>query len=415
MSEEKQSLLTPVMRWFLFAMVLANVASHMYVMLLPIYLKELGASVAQIGMVFTLSSLVPLALQIFGGYISDSIGRLRAVAIGSIGGVIGQTMMLFSPTWQWMLVAISVANIARSFVAPSFGAFIAEQSTQETRGRVYGLSETIFQIVSVVGPPLGGFIAFRYGFRIMLLVSTILYTIAALLRIWMARAARFTSESKPRKLSFRSFRTQMVAMIGLILSGGLVTWIFITDGVGDVAWRLSDQLFPLYLNEEIGMTVAQIGILEAVFGIAMMSATLPAGWLSDKIGERITIMLGFFFVFLGFVVFLQSQDIFGVTIAWAVFGLGIGGLVPPYESIVSKAVPENMRGTAFGLFRTSLGVVSLPAPWIGAQLWERYNPKLPFQLTAISTLITIVIVWFKFKLPGNGQAGPDGEPSGQEN
>jgi MFS family permease len=366
-------------------------------------------------MVFTLSSLVPLALQIFGGWISDSIGRLKAVAIGSIGGVIGQTMMLFSPTWQWMLVAISVASVARSFVAPSFGAFIAEQSTQETRGRVYGLSETIFQIVSVIGPPLGGFIAFRYGFRSMLLVSTILYTIAALLRIWMARAARFTSESKTRKLSFRSFRTQMVAMIGLILSGGLVTWIFITDGVGDVAWRLSDQLFPLYLNEEIGMTVVQIGILEAVFGIAMMSATLPAGWLSDKIGERITIMLGFFFVFLGFVVFIQSQDIIGVAIAWAVFGLGVGALVPPYESIVSKAVPENMRGTAFGLFRTSLGVVSLPAPWIGAQLWERYNPKLPFQITAISTLITIVIVWFKFKLPGNGEAGPEGEPSGQEN
>ena len=47
------------MRWFLFAMVLANIASHMYMMLLPVFLKEMGASVAQVGMVFTLSSLVP--------------------------------------------------------------------------------------------------------------------------------------------------------------------------------------------------------------------------------------------------------------------------------------------------------------------------------------------------------------------
>jgi len=399
------------MRWFLFAMVLANIASHMYMILLPVFLKEMGASVAQVGMVFTLSSLVPLGLQIFGGWISDSIGRLKAIAIGSIGGVVGQTMMLFSPTWQWMLVAISVASIASAFIAPSFGAFIAEQSTEKNRGRVYGVSETIFQIVSVVGPPLGGFLAFRYGFRAMLLVSTIMYTAAAALRIWMARAAKFSSESQPKKLSFRSFRTQLGAMIGLILSGGLVTWIFISDGVGDVAWRLSDQLFPLYLNEEIGLTVAQIGIIEAVFGIAMMSATLPSGWLSDKIGERITIMLGFFFVFLGFIIFLQSSDIVGVTIAWGVFGFGIGGLVPPYESIVSKAFPEDMRGTAFGLFRTSLGVVSLPAPWIGAQLWERFNPKVPFQITTISTLITIVIVWFKFKLPGNGEAVPNGEPA----
>jgi MFS family permease len=320
-------------------------------------------------------------------------------------------MMVVSPTWQWMLVAISIASIARAFVAPSFGAFIAEQSTESTRGRVYGVSESIFQVVSVVGPPLGGFIAFRFGFRIMLLVSTILYGIAAIMRIWMARTARFRSESQPRKLSFRSFRAQLGAMIGLILSGGLVTWIFITDGVGDIAWRLSDQLFPLYLKEEIGLTVAQIGILEAVFGIGVMIATLPAGWLSDKIGERITIMLGFFFLFLGFVLYLQSQDYIGVGIAWGVFGLGVGGLVPPYESIVSKAVPEDMRGTAFGLFRTSLGVVSLPAPWIGAQLWERFNPKVPFQITSISMLISIVIVWFKFKLPENGETVPEVEPA----
>jgi MFS family permease len=411
LTDEKQSLLTPVMRWFLFAMVLANVASNMYVMLLPVFLKELGASVAQVGLVFTLSSLVPLALQIFGGWISDSIGRLRAIAIGSVGGVIGQFMMVASPTWQWMLVAISIASIARAFVGPSFGAFIAEQSTEVTRGRVYGLSGTIFQVVSVIGPPLGGFIAFRYGFRYMLLVSAILYCIAALIRIWMARTARFKAEKKSKKLSIRTFRTQLGTMIGLILSGGLVTWIFITDGVGDIAWRLSDQLFPLYLNDQIGLTVAQIGLLEAVFGIAMMTATLPAGWLSDKIGERITIMIGFFLVFLGFVFYLQSQDIIGVGIAWAVFGLGVGGLVPPYDSIVSKAVPEHMRGTAFGLFRTSLGVISLPSPWIGAQLWERFNPKVPFQITSISTLITIVIVWFKFKLPENGKAVPEVEPA----
>jgi MFS family permease len=110
-------------------------------------------------------------------------------------------------------------------------------------------------------------------------------------------------------------------------------------------------------------------------------------------------------------VYLQSQDIIGIGIAWAVFGLGIGGLVPPYDSIVSKAVPEHMRGTAFGLFRTSLGVISLPSPWIGAQLWERFNPKVPFQITSVSTLITIVIVWFKFRLPENGEAVPEAEPA----
>ena len=70
---DQQPLLTPLLRRFMFAMVLANIAGSMYSILLPIYLTELGASMVQVGLVFTLSSVVILILQIFGGWISDSI------------------------------------------------------------------------------------------------------------------------------------------------------------------------------------------------------------------------------------------------------------------------------------------------------------------------------------------------------
>ena len=86
-TQPKEQLLTPLMRWFLLAMVLANIAGTMSRLLMPIYLTELGASVGQVGLVFTLASVVILALQVLGGWISDNIGRLRAIAIGSVGGV----------------------------------------------------------------------------------------------------------------------------------------------------------------------------------------------------------------------------------------------------------------------------------------------------------------------------------------
>ena len=72
---------------------------------------------------------------------------------------------------------------------------------------------------------------------------------------------------------------------------------------------------------------------------------------------------------------------------------------PAYQSLISKSVPQHLRGTAFGLFSTSLGIISLPAPWIGAQLWDRVSPQFPFTITAIALLLTVVPIWFKFKLP----------------
>ena len=135
-NKQKPRLITPVLAKFMAAMVLANVAGSMQRMMLPLFVSELGASVAQVGLVFTLANIVPLLLQVFGGWVSDNYGRLRAVAIGSIGGVVGHVVIAFAFSWEWVLIGLSIGSIARSLVGPSFSAFIAEQSSEENRGRV---------------------------------------------------------------------------------------------------------------------------------------------------------------------------------------------------------------------------------------------------------------------------------------
>jgi MFS family permease len=100
MAQNKTPLLTPLMRWFLLAMILANIAGSMTNLLMPVYLTELGASVGQVGLVFTLTSVVILVLQILGGWISDSIGRLRAIAIGSLGFISLPAPWLGAQLWE---------------------------------------------------------------------------------------------------------------------------------------------------------------------------------------------------------------------------------------------------------------------------------------------------------------------------
>ncbi|MFN2265301.1 MAG: MFS transporter [Anaerolineales bacterium] len=397
-----KTLLTPLMRWFMFAMVLANIAGSMYTLMLPIYLTELGASISQVGLVFTLSSIVILILQIFGGWISDSIGRLRAIAIGSVGGVLGFIFMLLATSWEMMLLAIAVSQIPYALVGPSFGAFIAENSTHETRGQVYGITETIYQITGVLGPPLGGFLAGLYGFKVMLLAATICYTFAAGLRIWMATTMRSPDESSPQKLTVKSFKSSLTLMIGMILGGGVITWIFITDGVRDIAFRLSGELEPLYLEQIAGISLVQIGFLGSIFSIAMMFTPILSGRISDRYGERVPISVGFLMIFFAYLIFLQASDFIGFAITWVVFGISVGLLSPAYQSLLSKVVPRKNLGIFTGMFYSSQGLISLPAPYIGAQLWERFNPRLPFIITALLALISVIPTWFKFKIPNEG-------------
>jgi MFS family permease len=162
-----------------------------------------------------------------------------------------------------------------------------------------------------------------------------------------------------------------------------------------------------------GLNLEQIGLTSSIFGLMMMLTVIPAGLLADKAGERVGIALGFGVVGISLAVLMLTP--FGYfwmyLLGWGIAGMGVGLLQPAYQSLISKAVPEKMRGTAFGLFSTSLGLVSLPAPWIGAQLWQSVSPRFPFIITTVVVFLSIIPVWFKFKLAknGNGSANATAE------
>lgn len=408
---KKAPLLSNLVLLFLIAMILANVGGNMYGPLLPLYLEDLGAGIAQIGLFFTLAQVIPLALQILGGWISDTIGRLRAIAFGSIAGVFAYVALILSPTWQWLLLASAFLAIGSSLVGPSFDAFIAENSSEENRAKVFGITQALFMIVSVIGPVLGGWLAGMFGFKFMFLIAAGLYLFATAIRIAMARHALRGQEANPRRLSLESLKTNLGTMFGLIVAGGVITWILLTDGVRDISFALSMNLFSVYMEKYGGLTIIQIGLMNSIFGLFMMLTTIPGGWLADKAGERVNIVIGFVLigVALGMLVYIPAGLIALYVMGWALAGMGVGLMTPAYQSLISKAVPQKVRGTAFGLFSTSLGLVSLPAPWIGAQLWERVSPRFPFVITAVVSVLSVIPVWFKFKLPRNVAGNGNGE------
>ncbi len=396
----KQPLLSNLILLFLFAMILANIGGNMYGPLLSLYIKNLGASVAQIGLFFTLSSVIPLVLQILGGWISDTLGRLRAIAIGSVVGIFTYVALIAAPTWQWLLLAMAFQAITGSLIGPSFDAFLAEHSSEKNRARMFGISQALYAIVGVVGPLLGGWLVDLYGFKTMLMVAAVFYFFATVIRVSMAREASRKSKTPAEKLSFSGLKSNLGTMLGLLLAGGVITWILITDGVRDISFGLSMNFLPVYMQQYGFMNFRQIGLMNSLLGLFIMLTTIPGGWLADKISERFVIMMGFLAigVAIWMVIALPPGNVWLYGSSWALAGIGIGLMTPAYQSLISKAVPRKVRGTAFGLFSSSLGLVSLPAPWIGGQLWEKVGPRSPFVITIIVSFLSIIPAFFKFKL-----------------
>ncbi len=393
------SLFTPALLVFMVGMILANIAGAMNGSLMPLYVQSLGADTKQIGLFFTISAIAPLVLQILGGFVSDSIGRLKAVAIGSIAGSIGYVLYAVAPAWGWLLVGHAVSRLAGCFVAPSFQAFIAEQSTEETRARVFAVSESAFAIVGIVGPPIGGFLSQRYGFRWMFIAAGALYLTA--IRVGMAVRSRNRSSSTyhaPQKMTLAALKSSMGAMVALVLAGGVMTWLFLSDSVNDIAFSVANHFDPIYQSNVIGMSNIQITWVISAFSIVRMIALPFGGVFADKAGERTGICLGHLLCGLGGAVFLLGTAYHHFVLVSALYGLGVALLSPAYNSLISKEVPINIRGTAFGLVSTTLGIASLPAPYVGGLMWAKFGPKAPFVLPLLASMSMAAILWFK--LPG---------------
>lgn len=404
---KKAPLLTPLLLLFMLAMILANMGGSMYGPLEALYLKELGAGISQIGLFYTLSQIIPLLLQILGGWVSDSLGRLRAIAIGSVIGVFVYVPLLLANRWEWVLIASALSAMTRSLVGPSFDAFIADHSAPENRARLFGITQTLYSLVSVVGPVMGGYMVEAFGFKGMLLAAALLYLAATVIRVGMAREASKSQAAPSNKLSFASLKTNLGAMIGLILAGGLFTWIMITDGIRDIFFNMSFSFMSVYMQDIASLSISQIGIMSSIFGVAMMVVMIPAGWLADKAGERVNIAISFLFMAfsIGMIATVPPRSpVWVYGLGWVIAGIGVGLATPAYQSLISKAVPSRLRGVAFGLFSTSLGLVSLPAPVIGGFLWENVSPRFPFMLTAAASLLVIIPAWFKFKIDPNLEA-----------
>jgi hypothetical protein len=48
---------------------------------------------------------------------------------------------------------------------------------------------------------------------------------------------------------------------------------------------------------------------------------------------------------------------------------------------------------------TSLGIISLPSPWIGSQIWTHFGPKAPFFTTVVIGTLAIIPAWLKLVPP----------------
>jgi len=128
----------------------------------------------------------------------------------------------------------------------------------------------------------------------------------------------------------------------------------------------------------VGVQAALIPLVYLLFNLIYGIGALPAGMLSDRIGPRRIIFLSFIlfgFIYLGFAKATQTLHIW---LLFALYGIFMAMNEGVQKAYLATIIPQEFKGTGFGLYNTLTGVAVLPASLMGGLLWDRLGPHATF-------------------------------------
>jgi MFS family permease len=153
--------------------------------------------------------------------------------------------------------------------------------------------------------------------------------------------------------------------------------------------RFSEAFLVLKAQAD-GFPVAFVPLVLVVMNAVYAIAAYPAGVLSDRIGRNGIVIVGIGLLIAADLTLAFCTSVPAVLLGVAFWGLHMGLTQGLFATLVADTAPEELRGTAFGVFSLAGGVAILVASVLAGALWDRYGPQATFLAGAAFTVISLV-------------------------
>jgi MFS family permease len=271
-------------------------------------------------------------------------------------------------TVGWVVAARFIDRVGKGVRDAPRDALIADLAPADLRGASFGLRQALDTVGAFVGP-LAAIVLMSLSagnFRLVFWVAVAPAFISlAVMVLAVKEPGRHEAAARPRP---------SLAGVGL-LPGRF--WATVAVATILTLARFSEA-FLILRSQSAGLAIALAPVVMVVMNIVYALAAYPAGALSDRIGRYGLLAAG--------VACLIVADLIlalGPTVALVMTGVGFWGLHMAltqgiFASLVADAAPENLRGTAFGIFNFAGGVALLVASVLAGGFWDAYGPEATF-------------------------------------
>ncbi|MEM5778189.1 MAG: MFS transporter [Candidatus Aenigmatarchaeota archaeon] len=352
---------------------------------LPAFLTEMveAATAPQLlGLITGLSDASSSFIKTFSGWLSDKLRKRKTLSVlgyfltGFFVGAIG-----FARNWAEVLIYRVLGWVGRGTREPPRDALLADSVDKRFYGHAFGFHRAMDTLGAIIGPLIAFFFIPLIGFRNIFFLSFIPGALAVLI------IAIGVKERVKTKLKIKSFMGHIKSLPKEFQTFLFIMFIF---GIGNfnrtlLLLRVQEVLSPI-----TGIVIA--GSMAVLFytirNIAQAITDYGVGSLSDKIGKKIPLLLGFFLfgiMSLGFI--YSSTNIFYFILLFVISGISAAAYTALEKAYAADLLSSNIRGTGYGILQTIDGIGDFISSFVVGTLWIIFSPVIAFVYSAILSFV----------------------------
>ncbi|MCD6451274.1 MAG: MFS transporter [Acidobacteria bacterium] len=358
--------------------------------LLPLFLTNvLKASSPVIGLIEGIAEATASLLKTLSGWLSDRIHRKKIfVFYGYLVSALTKPLFYFVTFWQQVLFLRFFDRVGKGVRTSPRDALISDLAKRRVRGKSFGFHRAM----DTAGAIVGSLLAFSLmsllasNYRLIFLIAAI----PAFIAISLIPLIEEKKKEKPKgeekegevKLAFSSLERGLKLFI-------VVSFIF---SLGHFS-----NAFLILRAQTAGISPKIIPLVYLLFNLVYALISIPAGILSDRIGRKKLIIFGYFFFALIFVGFAFARSPLSIVLLFAGYGIYYGVAEGVQRAFVGDISRHEVRGTAYGLYHTAVGIALFPANVIAGFLWKLFSPTATFLYGALMATVAGILFIFVIK------------------
>jgi MFS family permease len=355
----------------LFAMVaegfLSRLSFGMINVALPLYMhRELGMSVAQIGFVISLNTIVAMLFKPAMGSLADRFGLKRSLSVSVVMRSAVTLLLAAASTPLQIYAARSVHGLSVALRDPVVGALIAEHGGKKRIAQTFAWYQTAKSAAGNLGKAIAPTLlaASTGSFTFVYLVAFALSLLPIIVVVRYVREPPPYSNVSAVGVVAAEAKEKKAAGEGAtgVPRSAIASFMGLGFFVSATANMLSG-LFPLIVTDYAGLSD---GVLAIAYYIGAAAAfTGPAfGWLSDNVGNKVVLSLRSVANVFSSVLYIVAPTVVGVFVGKALDDMGKAAFKPAWGAMMARVsdMDKRRRARMFGLMTAGEDAGEIAAP-----------------------------------------------------